>query len=154
MRFADKADIPALRDFMYAWNDGAYIKLADKYLSLFEKQGEVIPQFLIAELNGKLVGSGCVTEELFQPNTWGISWVRVENDLQGRGVGGDIVAFALNEIQKTLPKDGKTTVILGTYPHKTKLYERFGFQKMAQDHTGGNMMFLIVEREKELSYGR
>ncbi|MCP5405068.1 MAG: GNAT family N-acetyltransferase [Pseudomonadaceae bacterium] len=153
IRPATLEDIPALRAFLYAWDNGAYTALADKYLRLFEARGDVQPQFLIAEKEGILVASACVTEELFQPNTWGISWVRVEDSLQGNGIGAEMVEASLDKIRKSMDGD-KTTVLLGTFPGKSRLYEKFGFQKAAEDHIGGTMMYLVLPKEKVVEHGR
>jgi ribosomal protein S18 acetylase RimI-like enzyme len=51
-----------------------------------------------AELNGKLAGYVCFGPTPATETTWDLYWIAVAPDLQGKGAGGAILAFAEKEI--------------------------------------------------------
>jgi ribosomal protein S18 acetylase RimI-like enzyme len=97
---------------------------------------------LICNQSGKIIGGAAVSEEFFTVDVWGISWVSVHPAYRNKGLGQKLMEHCMQEISN---RAGKTvSVILATYPNKTRLYERLSFVKAGQDHEGGYFMTKIL----------
>lgn len=140
---ARKSDNKALEDFLAVNNGEESRPLAVKYINCMHSDDYRRPSFVIArQQNGKIIGAAAYSEELFTVNVWGISWVCVDAACQRKGIGQRLIEKCLADISQTANKT--VTVILATYPGKTKLYERIGFIKSGVDHDGGSFMTLIL----------
>jgi len=111
--------------------------LAQSYIASMFSNDFRKPHFLVAMDNGCIIGAACYTQELFTIGTWGISWVSVDEGHRHKGVGAALIQTCCDDIEKHAPE---CTILLGTYPHKTKLYEDLGFKKSGKDHWGGDFM--------------
>ena len=129
--------------------------LARKYIDCMFSSDYRKPTFLVA-LNGggRIIGAASYSEEFFTVGTWGISWVGVHTSHRNQGIGGALIIECEQAISRKAPKD--VSVILATYPNKTRLYDKAGYQKGTQDTDGGYFMTKILrfchsEREAEES---
>lgn len=144
IRTAVEADKLALEEFLVFNNGERNRKLANEYITCMFSDNYRKPTFIVAEINRSIIGAAAFSEELFTVGTWGISWVSVHQDHRNQGIGQKLVEACLAGI---LSKTSKTvTVILGTYPDKTELYERVGFVEMRKDHDGGSFMMKTLEK--------
>jgi predicted N-acetyltransferase YhbS len=143
IRPAVKTDTPALENFLVSVSSEKSRSLAQNYIKAMFSEDYRKPSFIIAADEEKIVGSAAFSEELFTTSTWGISWVGVAESYRNQGLGQRLVEECCNEIKRRAQKT--VTVILGTYPDKTKLYERCGFRAAGQDHHGGWYMLKTLE---------
>ena len=97
---------------------------------------------MIYKKDKELIGAVAFSEELFTVNTWGISWVSVHPEYRNQGIGQQLVRNCINQISELIKN--KSTVILATYPGKTGLYKKLGFENSATDHENGVFMTLSV----------
>ncbi len=133
-------DKAKLIDFMILnLKDETYRGLAENYVSCSFSNDFRKPTFFVAKIDERVIGSVAYSEELFTIDTWGVSWLNVHEDFRRRGIGGRLLNTAVKAIEE---KSG--TIILSTFPHKTKLYENHGFLKSGEDHEGGNIMIRFV----------
>lgn len=147
IRFAKPEEIQELEDFL-AFNNGEKNReLARKYIQCCFSGDYRKPFFVIAEINGEIIGAAAFSEELFTTELWGISWVSVHESYRNQGIGKKLVQKCLDEI--ALKAGKKVNIILGTYPDKTRLYDRIGFTKLGQDYRGGWFMTTTTEVEKD-----
>lgn len=143
VRIANKADLSEIQDFLVATNDGKNAALAMEYVSLAKIDIPRKPTFVIARQSGELIGTACFTEEFFTTDFWGISWVNVLEKYRNQGIATLMIKIILENIHKKLA--GKpATVILATYPDKTKLYQKFEFKTIGTDHEDGNVMIKVL----------
>ena len=96
------------------------------------------PHFLVAKHKDQIIGSVCITEELFTIDVFGLSWVGVHPSYTNKGIGTSMIRKALATIKSNANRP--VTVILATYPEKTRLYEKVGFKRCGKDHDGGSFM--------------
>jgi len=144
IRLARVEDSKTLEDFL-AYNNGEENRrLAQLYIQCMFSHDYRRPTFLIAESNNDIIGCAAYSEEFFTVQTWGISWVSVHPSWRGRGIGGSLVEECLSGILSQAKRT--VTVILATYPGKTRLYERHGFVSAGADHEGGSYMLKILEK--------
>lgn len=73
----------------------------------------------------------------------GISWVSVHMEYRNQGIGGQLVNKCIKDISKKIQSE--SFVILGTYPHKTDLYDRLGFHNMHHDNDHGAFMIRKIK---------
>lgn len=132
-----------LLDFLVSTNGEDLRELASGYVSAMFSSDFRKPQFLVAKKDDTIIGSAAFSEELFTTRTWGISWVGVQEAERNQGVGQALVEACCDEIRKAAQQT--VTVLLGTYPNQTGLYNRSGFEKLGQDHEGGWFMKKTLE---------
>lgn len=132
----------ALEDFIVSIDGEKNRSLANSYITCAFSDDFRRPTYLIACLNNKIIGAASFSEELFTVNCWGISWVCVDEKYQNQGIGQKIVESALEHIRRAANK--KVSVILATYPGKTRLYEKCGFGFAGYDYEGGSFMTKVV----------
>lgn len=65
--------------------------MAYKFLSAAFSEVPFKSTFLVAEENGKIIGSAAYSEEMFTVDVWGISWVTVYPEYRSEGVGEKLV---------------------------------------------------------------
>ena len=145
IRKAVEKDKLALEEFLVFNNGEHNRKLANQYISCMFSSDYRNPTFVVAEIDGDIIGAAAFSEELFTVGTWGISWVSVHQDHRNQGIGKKLVEACLEGIKSQISKT--VTVILGTYPDKTELYERVGFIEMRKDHDGGSFMMKTLEAD-------
>jgi len=143
IRTAREADKQKLEEFLVFNNGEKNRKLANEYITSMFSNDYRKPTFIIAETNETIIGAAAFSEELFTTGTYGISWVSVHKDQRKQGIGQRLVEECLEHIRSKASKT--VTVILGTYPDKTQLYERIGFVEMRKDHHGGSFMMKTLE---------
>lgn len=143
IRKALKSDDTALEEFLVFNNGERNRKLAHEYIACMFSNDFRKPVFVVATIDGDIIGAAAFTEEFFTVGTWGISWVSVHQDHRNQGIGQKLVEACLESIQSEITKP--VTVILGTYPGKTQLYERVGFIEVQKDHEGGAFMMKTLE---------
>lgn len=143
LRLAEEIDKAALEAFLVFNNGKDNRELAHEYTKSCFSNDYRRPVFIIA-CNGenKIIGAAAYSEELFTVDVWGISWVSVHEDYRSQGIGQALVEKCIESIRSVANKT--VTVILSTYPGKTKLYERCGFIKAGHDHEGGCFMIRSI----------
>jgi len=122
-------------------------RLAREYVSCCFSNDYRKPIFVTYELDGEIVGAAAFSQELFTTGTWGISWVCVKESHRGSGVGRSLVNYCLKQISKNI--DNEVFVILGTYPNKTGLYDRTGFNEVFKDDAHGSFMMKKIQPFKD-----
>jgi ribosomal protein S18 acetylase RimI-like enzyme len=73
---------------------------------------------LVAETDDKVAGYVCYGHNSMTVSTWDIYWIAVAHDVQGKGIGRELMAAAENNIRKT----GGKLIVLET--SSTPLYDR------------------------------
>lgn len=132
----------ALEDFIVSIDGEKNRSLANSYITCAFSDDFRRPTYLIACLNNRIIGAASFSEELFTVNCWGLSWVCVDKEFRRQGIGEKLVKIALEFIKE---KSGKrVSVILATYPNKTGLYEKCGFDFAGYDYEGGSFMTKVV----------
>ncbi len=137
-----------LEEFLVFNNGESVRELAHKYISCMFSNDYRKPTFIIALKDNKIIGTAAYSEEIFTVNTWGISWVSVHPEHRNQGIGQQLVETCLTKIKEEAKQS--VTAILGTYPNKTRLYEKAGFKKAGQDEEGGSYMLKILKIERTL----
>lgn len=122
-------------------------QLAHEYLQCCFSDDYRRPFFVVAEQDGEIIGSAAFSEELFSSGVWGVSWVCVHEDHRNQMLGRKLVEKCCDEIAARIEKP--VNVILCTYPDKTGLYDKAGFEKAGQDIHGGWFMTAAVEPRKD-----
>ena len=135
---ASEEDQEELVDFLAFNNGEQYRDLALKSVLISFSRDYARHIFIKAMVGDVIIGAAAFSEELFTVDTWGISWVSVHPDFRGEGIGMKLMKKCLLEIDSRT--DRSVSVILGTYPDQTLLYDRLGFEKMGKDHEGGFYM--------------
>ncbi len=135
----DRGDILTLLCDVFG-ND--YRDLAENYLSSMFSNNFRKPSFLVATYNNEVIGCAAYTEELFTVNVWGISWVAVKEMYRNKGFGQEIIEECLKEIRERI--SSPVTILLDTYPSKTRLYDKIGFKILGNDHEDGSFMTLTL----------
>ena len=138
IHIALESDKKNLEEFLVFNNGERNRKLAYEYIDAMFSDSYRKPTFIVAKIDGDIVGAAAFSEEIFTVGTWGISWVSVHEKHRHHGIGKKLVESCLKHIESKV--SDTVTVILATYPNKTKLYERTGFVEMKQDHEGGSFM--------------
>ncbi len=100
--------------------------------------------FVVCEKHNEIIAASAFSEELFTVDTWGVSWVCVDKKHRNQSVGQKIVNFCVDQISKHTNKP--STIILATYPDKTKLYEYCGFKEIGRDHEDGSFMIKYINK--------
>lgn len=84
--------------------------------------------FVVAEQDGKFAGYGCWGPVPITMGTYDIYWIAVSPDLQGQGVGSQILSFMEDEIMKN---QGRLILIETSssevYQDTRAFYERRGY---------------------------
>jgi N-acetylglutamate synthase-like GNAT family acetyltransferase len=143
IRYALKKESEDLINFLVDVNGEKNDKLAREYVTCCFSEDYRKPSFIVYEENQKVIGAAAYSQEFFTTGTWGISWVCVDEDHRNNGYGEEMVNFCLKEIQKRI--DSEAFVILGTYPNKTGLYDKTGFQEVLDDHDHGSFMMKKIK---------
>ena len=143
IKILEQQDSQELEDLLCAVNGEEYRALAQACIACMFSHDFRRPVFLTAKEGQALIGAAAISEEMFTVNTWGISWVSVLPGHRGKGLGLELVSACVAEISKRISK--RSTIILGTYPGKTRLYEKAGFSGAATDHEGGCFMTRFVD---------
>lgn len=138
IRKATPQDKSKLEEFLVFNNGERNRKLAHDYIVCMFSADYRKPTFVVAEIDGEIVGAAAYSEELFTTNTWGISWVSVHAKHRNQGIGQKLVKACLQQIELSAQKT--VSVILCTYPDKTGLYEKLGFTLGGKDSGGGSFM--------------
>jgi predicted N-acetyltransferase YhbS len=81
------------------------------------------PRFLVAENFSKIVGCVCWNTDWVSWGVFNISWVQVDPEYKGQGIGKMLVDAALTELRPIA-----SMVLLATT--KPAYYERWGFQPL------------------------
>jgi N-acetylglutamate synthase-like GNAT family acetyltransferase len=143
LRLAKHEESKKLEDFLVEVTSEKNRKLAQNYIKAIFSSDFRKPNFLVMEDENKIIGSAAYSEELFTTSTWGISWVAVDAKHRHKGYGQKLVEACCNQIKECSKKP--VMVILGTYPDKTRLYEKCGFKAAGQDYEGGWYMLKYLE---------
>ncbi len=143
IRTLEKVKTKELETFLVFNNGEDNRNLARKYIKCAFSNDFRKPTFIVATIDDKIIGAAAYSEELFTVDTWGISWVSVHKDFRNQGIAQKIIETCFDEIMKKAKQT--ITIILGTYPNKTGLYERTGFKTAGYDHSGGSYMLKILE---------
>ncbi len=144
LRLAEKIDKEALEAFLVFNNGKDNRELAHEYIEACFSSDYRRPIFIVACNNeNKIIGAAAYSEELFTVDVWGISWVSVCQDYRSQGIGQALVEKCI-EFISAVAANKDVTVILSTYPGKTKFYERCGFIKAGYDHEGGSFMIKSI----------
>ena len=142
IRKATIADKHALEEFLVFNNGEKNRKLAQDYIKCMFSSDYRRPIFVVAVIDDKKMGAAAYSEEFFTVDTFGISWVSVHEKHRNQGIGQKLVTFCLENIEQDANKD--VSVILCTYPDKTKLYEKIGFIHAGHDSYGGSYMLKTI----------
>jgi N-acetylglutamate synthase-like GNAT family acetyltransferase len=140
---AQKNDAQDLIEFLVYNNGEGNRPLAVKYVDCCFSNDYRKPSFLIHEQDNKIIGAAAFSEELFTVGTSGISWVSVHKNFRNQGIGESLVNACLSNIQGII--DDEAFVILGTYPNKTGLYDKVGFQNIHHDDKHGAFMIKKIK---------
>ena len=138
----EQSKISALEDFLTFVNGEDLRPLAHDYIKAMFAPSFRKPTFIILEDGPTIIGAAAFSEEIFTVNTWGISWVSVHPEFRHQGHGQKLVNACLLEISNRITCP--STALLATYPDKTQLYERIGFQGLTRDHGGGFFLSLPI----------
>jgi len=145
VRLVTRDFLPKVHAFLRATNNGKEADIADANLAVAAADIPRKPRFVMATTpNDEIVGAMCFNEEFFSIDTWGISWLNVHENYRLQGIASQMIKLAVSEIQKCL-NGKKGTLILVTYPQNTKLYEKFGFEVIGQDHENDSIMTKVLE---------
>lgn len=142
VRLLEKEECDAVEELAVIVSGEKWRALARDYIGAMFSDVFRRPVFIVAVENGQIIGCAAISEELFTVDVWGISWVNVHPDCERRGIGQKLVEACLHEITARTGKE--VTVILNTYPGKTRLYDKMNFKKIADDHEGGHFMIKYV----------
>ena len=97
---------------------------------------------LIAIKDDKVIGlTQCVSAHT--GGTYTIVWVCVEEELQGQGIGSHMLQKSCEHIETEFLKGSAGTVFLAT--GKPEFYEKAGFKRGPEIHTGDLLMLKIIE---------
>ncbi len=100
---------------------------------------------LIAIKDDKIIGlTQCVSAHT--AGTFTIVWVCVEEALQGQGIGSYILKKSCLHIETEFLKGSSGTVFLAT--DKPEFYEKAGFVKGPEIHSGDLLMIKIIKGNK------
>lgn len=123
-----------------------FLALAQSYLASMFSNDFRKPSFIIAINENEIIGAASYTEELFTTDVWGISWVGVKEEFRNRGIGAMLIRECLKEIKAKVNKT--VTVLLATHPKQTRLYDKLGFSSIGEDHEGGKLMSLTLNKNE------
>jgi predicted N-acetyltransferase YhbS len=137
-----QTDAHALEVFLVLNYGEGNRQLARDYITCMFSNDYRRPTFIIAKEDNTIIGAAAYTEEFFSLQTWGISWVSVHSNHRNAGIGQRLVEECLRQIAEKAQQ--AVTVILATFPNKTRLYEKIGFVKGVDDHTGGAIMTKVL----------
>lgn len=101
---------------------------------------------LVALKDNKVVGVSQCAHAYLTPEAYTLSWVCVDPDHQGQGIGTNIVKESCAYIERVF-MDGKKGTIMLTAAHDYKFYEQFGFEKGPNLHFNEPIMFKFVEEK-------
>jgi ribosomal protein S18 acetylase RimI-like enzyme len=147
IREANLEDKQKLEEFLVFNNGEHNRKLAQEYIRCMFSNDYRKPTFMIATVGENIIGASAYSEEFFTVNTYGISWVSVHEEFRNHGIGKKLVEACLKRITEKANKD--VSVILCTYPDKTKLYENIGFTHAGYDYGGGSYMLKTIRVKHE-----
>jgi len=142
LKLAEIYESESLTGFICKVTGENHRKLAEQYVDAMFSHFFRKPAFVIARYQEEIIGCASFSEELFTVNVWGISWVCVKEDFRDKGIGQSIIKEVLLQIRSRITSP--VTVILDTYPNKTKLYDITGFKFLGFDHEGGSFMTLTL----------
>ncbi len=146
LKIAEKQEQFKLESFLVFNNGERNRNLAKGYIKCMFSDDYRKPTFVLSLVDDEIIGAAAYSEEFFTTNTWGVSWVSVHKDFRNQGIGQKLVEFCLKNIYEEAQK--KVSVILCTYPNKTKLYEKIGFSCVGHDCSGGSFMFKVIGDSK------
>jgi len=103
-----------------------------------------------AEVGPKIVGYICYGPTPLTKHTWDIYWMAVDPELQNRGIGGKLMAFAENDIRKV----GGNILMIETsskpdYENTLRFHQRQGYRiegRIADFYNVGDDRILLVKR--------
>lgn len=104
------------------WN-GYIDRLLIELKAMFQ-QGYIIPNYLVIEIDNKIVGFGGYSNTGFNDDIYGLCWCVVHPDFQGKGIGKKLTEVRIEEIKKI----GGKIILSST----KKLWHltRFGFEDL------------------------
>ncbi len=100
-------------------------KLAIKELGAMFHDLSFHPNYVVAEVKGKIIGLAGYIQDWIDYNIYGIFWVNVAPAYQRRGIGQALIKKIIGKIAK---KPDARLIILTT--QKPKFYTRFGFKTL------------------------
>jgi ribosomal protein S18 acetylase RimI-like enzyme len=74
------------------------IQIALELVDMVLNKSDLSYQFVVAEQNGGFAGYGCWGQVPLTAGAYDIYWIAVSPDLQGKGVGSQILSYMENEI--------------------------------------------------------
>lgn len=144
LRRLTKKDIPAALRIIkenYPADSRYYPKARREIVAMFHKE-TFGPRYIAAEEKGKLVGFGGYSQSWIDYDGYGLFWVNVQKDAQGRRIGTEIVKSLISEIQK----GGRGTYIL-IITTRQNFYRRLGFRKIANVTAPYVLMILRLKKK-------
>jgi ribosomal protein S18 acetylase RimI-like enzyme len=98
----------------------------DRELSDVFSNSSFPPRFFVLKQDNEVIGLGCYTISWMDYGVYEISWINVDQQHQGRGLGTFLVSRIIEELQAK-----KARVILLFASKAVSLYERLGFMRVA-----------------------
>jgi ribosomal protein S18 acetylase RimI-like enzyme len=131
-----QADKQALLDILYDTPEfnpmdlTTAIEVIEDYLKEVEGSGYFT---LVAEIDNKIAGYVCYGRNNMTESTWDIYWAAVSHNIQGKGIGRQLMTAAENHIQAA----GGKLIILETsstpiYDKTNRFHLSLGYTKICQ----------------------
>lgn len=101
--------------------------------------------FYVAKNNGKIVGTSGAMHDPIAPNTFGLGWVAILPEFQGKGLGREMLNSFMKKMQQDYCKGENCTFILSADSEEQMFYTKLGFTEGGTIHCGAKIMLKIVK---------
>ena len=91
----------------------------------------------------KIIATAAIAKQTVETKHWGISWVGVDPEHRGKGLGLSLIKDCLKKI--AAQSDGSYSAELAAYPENTALYEKVGFKSV----WSANEMYHMIKVVKD-----
>jgi N-acetylglutamate synthase-like GNAT family acetyltransferase len=142
LRRATRRDLPAMLDIIaqtFAKEDAATAK---GELIAIMKGASCEHIFLVAFIDGAMVGLAGLVQSWLDFNAYEILWVGVRPGLQGLGVGQTIIKELLKQAGSIKGRSAVRTILLST--EAVGFFKKCGFTSIAPLTTGGDLMMMNI----------
>jgi ribosomal protein S18 acetylase RimI-like enzyme len=113
----------------------------DRELSDMFSNSSFPPRFFVLKEDDEVIGLGCYTISWMDYGVYEISWINIDREHQGRGLGTFLVSRILEELHGK-----KARAILLFASKAVSLYERLGFRRACEISGGDHLMVLGVDQ--------
>lgn len=133
IRKATKKDIPRMFEILKGNSPRYPEKVA--LLELNEMFSEALfrPTYLIVEDKGEVVAFGGFVSSWVDNAIVNMFWINVDSEVQGKGVGAELIEGLIREIEKIRKPKVKMVLISTDIPG---FYEKFRFEEMGDKYDG------------------